>query len=411
MALDPSIFTTLGIYNGPWLRQVTNPLLGNGTAGNDDILITNPVAGLVVNGDAGNDRITVQGGSSSLITTVNGGDGSDQLYGGTGINVLSGGAGNDYIDAGLGTDDVLSGGAGIDTLSFQSLKGSPVIIDMSHPNALGDLNVMVINGQGQRVSNGDVVSNDFENLVGTNFNDTLTGNAGDNVIYGMDGDDIIYGGGGNDTLVAGNGGGGLFGGDGNDDLVLGHLTPPTTNTSLVIDGGTGTNTLDLSGFENVNVDLATGHGQVGDIPDPTLMSISNVQNVIGSVYADVIQGDANNNVITGGGSFDDLTGGGGADTFKYNAISDSNYQTGTDTIEDFSEAQGDKIDLSAIDANANVAGDQAFTFIGTAAFDGRPGELRDNGQFLEGETTGGTTANFAIEFANGAPHNARDFIL
>jgi hypothetical protein len=31
-------------------------------------------------------------------------------------------------------------------------------------------------------------------------------------------------------------------------------------------------------------------------------------------------------------------------------------------------SSGDKIDLSTIDADTGVAGDQAFTYIGTAAF-------------------------------------------
>jgi len=47
MALDHSIFTQLGIYDGPWNPPVNNPRLGNGTAGNDDIKITNLVAGLL----------------------------------------------------------------------------------------------------------------------------------------------------------------------------------------------------------------------------------------------------------------------------------------------------------------------------------------------------------------------------
>ncbi len=41
-----------------------------------------------------------------------------------------------------------------------------------------------------------------------------------------------------------------------------------------------------------------------------------------------------------------------------------------DTIWDFSHAQGDRIDLSAIDANSSVGGNQAFTFIGAANFTG-----------------------------------------
>ncbi len=47
-----------------------------------------------------------------------------------------------------------------------------------------------------------------------------------------------------------------------------------------------------------------------------------------------------------------------------------------DLITDFSHAQGDRIDLSAIDANTGVAGNQAFSFIGTGLYTGVAGQLR-----------------------------------
>ena len=47
-----------------------------------------------------------------------------------------------------------------------------------------------------------------------------------------------------------------------------------------------------------------------------------------------------------------------------------------DVVADFNRAEGDRIDLSAIDADVYAAGNQAFTFIGTAAFSGTPGEIR-----------------------------------
>ncbi|HTV66966.1 MAG TPA: M10 family metallopeptidase C-terminal domain-containing protein, partial [Rhizobiaceae bacterium] len=80
--------------------------------------------------------------------------------------------------------------------------------------------------------------------------------------------------------------------------------------------------------------------------------------------------------LTGGLGIDKLTGGTGADRFIFNAVTESRSSSGRDTIEDFSRAQGDKIQLTAIDANTKLAGNQAFTFIGTAAFSGKAGELR-----------------------------------
>ena len=47
-----------------------------------------------------------------------------------------------------------------------------------------------------------------------------------------------------------------------------------------------------------------------------------------------------------------------------------------DRITDFSHAQADRIDLSAIDASTGAAGDQAFSFIGAGLYTGVAGQLR-----------------------------------
>ena len=74
-------------------------------------------------------------------------------------------------------------------------------------------------------------------------------------------------------------------------------------------------------------------------------------------------------MLNGGAGADVLTGGAGADVFRFSALTDSTVAVGgRDTIRDF--VSGDKIDLHLIDANASLAGDQAFGFIGTNAFSG-----------------------------------------
>ena len=72
--------------------------------------------------------------------------------------------------------------------------------------------------------------------------------------------------------------------------------------------------------------------------------------LIGNGGNDVLIGGNGNDVLVGGSDHDVLTGGGGADTFKYVSLADSptSAATATDTITDFSKAQGDKIDLSGI---------------------------------------------------------------
>jgi hypothetical protein len=71
-----------------------------------------------------------------------------------------------------------------------------------------------------------------------------------------------------------------------------------------------------------------------------------------------------------------LAGNGGADRFVWNFAEETGITIPTmDVISDFNFAEGDRIDLSAVDANTYAAGNQAFTFIGQAAFTGTPGEI------------------------------------
>jgi Ca2+-binding RTX toxin-like protein len=91
---------------------------------------------------------------------------------------------------------------------------------------------------------------------------------------------------------------------------------------------------------------------------------------------DTLSGGDGNDLLVGGMGHDTLAGGLGRDTFAYSKIAES--MPGaiySDFIQDFIPGT-DKIDLSAIDANPVVAGNQAFSFIGTGAFSGLVGELR-----------------------------------
>ena len=89
--------------------------------------------------------------------------------------------------------------------------------------------------------------------------------------------------------------------------------------------------------------------------------------------------------------------------------------TGRDTIFDFSGIGGDRLDLSAIDAKSSVSGDQAFTFIGTAAFSGKAGELNYSKQasdtYIYGDTNGDKKADFAIHLDDAVLLSKGYFIL
>ena len=131
----------------------------------------------------------------------------------------------------------------------------------------------------------------------------------------------------------------------------------------------------------------------------------------GGTGNDTLRGEAGNDVVVGGAGKDVLCGGGGADTFLFCALSDSAPGSGADVISDFSAPELDKINLAAIDANAALAGDQAFSFIGSDAFHGVAGELRFASGAVEADVNGDGTADFSLTIANLSALAAGDFIL
>jgi hypothetical protein len=115
---------------------------------------------------------------------------------------------------------------------------------------------------------GDALSN-FEGVIGSSFNDTLTGNASDNTLIGGDGVDTLSGGGGNDWLDYGAGDDRfnwetgtagnltLLGGDGSDtlDLGVGWRSGPVDNDTINglpwINYQRGAETIYTQGWENI----------------------------------------------------------------------------------------------------------------------------------------------------------------
>jgi serralysin len=168
-------------------------------------------------------------------------------------------------------------------------------------------------------------------IIGTPFNDFLAGTALADDMFGLAGSDVLRGGAGNDYLDGGAGNDSLYGGSGND----------------MLKGGGG---------------------------------------------ADLVSGNDGKDVLIGGSGGDVLFGGTGADSFKYMSITESTLLN-PDTLADFSSADGDKIDLSAIDADMLTAANDPFSYIGPAGFSGVAGELHFVGGFLEGDGV----ADFRIE--------------
>ena len=145
----------------------------------------------------------------------------------------------------------------------------------------------------------------------------------------------------------------------------------------------------------------TGNGMdnviIGNVAANTLM---------GAGGADALNGGGGNDRLGGGAGRDTLTGGAGADTFDFNAVTDSGATRVTwDVIKDFVNGQ-DKIDVSAIDANSLVAGNQSFMYAGSGEWGvGEAGagvlrfEVLAGGLVLYGNTDADGAAEFSIFLA------------
>jgi Ca2+-binding RTX toxin-like protein len=395
-----------------------------------------------------------QGDTLTGIENITGSSLADKLTGDGNANVLLGGEGNDVLHGGAGAD-TLDGGSGSDFANYQGSAAGVNVDLLNHTasggDAQGDILLNIENLYGS--SNDDHLSGDNnaniiggelgdDVLVGNGGNDTLTGEGGNDNLDGGDGADRLVGGDGNDTIHGGNDNDSIDAGTGNDivfgdagsDVIVGgtgddQLSGGDGNDLIIggagadaIDGGAGTDTASYAGSTaGVTVSLATGIGTGGDAEGDTLTGI---ENLYGSEQGDHLTGDAGNNILAGLGGDDVLTGGAGADvlkggagndTFVYTSIADSTVAaSGKDLITDFTT--GDKIDLSAIDADGNdTNGDTAFSF-GTGGFTGHAGEVRivdfHNGvQGVYLDTNGDRIPDSIINVIADHALTAADFVL
>jgi Ca2+-binding RTX toxin-like protein len=267
----------------------------------------------------------------------------------------------------------------------------------------------------------------IENLVLTGTGDTkatgndlanvLTGNDGNNILNGAAGADTLQGGGGDDTYVVDNAG----------DVVIenGHAGTDTVKASISYTLGANIENLvltrsdDIDGIGNAADNKLTGNSGdntlAGAKGNDTLNGGGGADTLVGGSGKDVLSGGGGKDVLTGSAGIDTLHGGTGADTFVF-ATGDTAAKEGkADVISDFKARQGDQIDLHLIDAKEAKNGDQAFHFIGTAAFSGTAGELRyektAHDTFIYGDTDGDHKADFAIHLEGATKLDADIFIL
>lgn len=193
---------------------------------------------------------------------------------------------------------------------------------------------------------------------------------------------------------------------------------------LIWDGGGDDTITAKAAVQSVTIDLNDGSWNHAGALAGSLLSAGQVylgnftemENVIGSDFADTLTGNELANDMTGGGGADTLSGGKGKDTFVFLALSDSTSKAdGQDTIEDFLRKQKDVIDLSAIDANADKKNDQAFVLHEGTKFSGKNGDLifSDKGAdtLLRADVDGDRKADFAILVEGHINFADRDFAL
>ena len=160
---------------------------------------------------------------------------------------------------------------------------------------------------------------------------------------------------------------------------------------------------------------------------------TNGVNGTGNELNNVINGNVGTNILSGMAGDDVIYGGAGADTIIGGAGQDQLYgQTGpdifvfddgdfggvtaatADRIADFNQVQGDRIDLSLVDAIVG-GGDDGFTFIGKRAFTNTAGELRyvnsTTHTTIMGDTDGDGVADFWIRLNGVHTMALGDFML
>ena len=308
---------------------------------------------------------------------LDGGRSMDNLYGGAGDDDLDGGEDDDTLEGGYGAD-VLTGGDGMDTASYSmSMMGVTVrlhsgqakggdaegdvwggsgtveyldgdeemaeatvadieyLTGSAHDDILaGDLRDNTIKGGGgndtiyggPNPADADTESNALltnkDMLHGGGGNDRIFGGVGDDTLYGNAGDDMLHGGSGNDTYYGG-AGNDLIYADAMDLTINGWVeAPPVVNGDAQTEAAGDPMTADTVSYARLEDGVTRALNNPGAATPTEGVTITNVENIIGSQGDDVLTGSNQANVIEGGEGGDNLTGGDGEDTVSYESSDD-----------------------------------------------------------------------------------------
>jgi serralysin len=420
---------------------------------------------VIENATSGGGNDTLRGNSANNYLDARGGNdtiwlmegGNDQALGGLGDDVFLLGAAMtsaDMVDGGTGSDQIIlqgnyngptaitfgSGVVGLETLTV--LPGNDTRYDdpgggsYDYNVTTVDANVaaglrMLVDGSRLRAGedftfNGAAETNGSFHVLGGAGVDRLTGGANNDVFRFGAGQfgagDKVTGGAGIDQLVL----------RGNHTITFGATQMSGMEKMLLESSG-----IDASGTGprysyNLVMNDANVPGGIQMLVDASALKVTERLTfngaaetngsfeVLGGQIGDVIIGSQRADILQGNNGGDTMTGGGGADVFRYMSRADSRTGTGIDQILDFTPGS-DKIDLAAIDANSWVVGDQAWHWIGAAAFSGAgaagAGELRavfaGGSWTVEGDFSGDGVADLTINLTTvgAAPLTQADFVL
>ncbi|MBB4187358.1 Ca2+-binding RTX toxin-like protein [Sinorhizobium terangae] len=290
---------------------------------------------LFQNAATGFDRFGLEGWLLNNADTVHGSAGNDSIQGRGGNDVLNGNGGDDFVSGGDG-DDTYNGGAGFDILSFDDAYFTPSAFRGVNLNASTGT-VIDPYGFSETFSN-------FEEFRGTQFADTFVGSASGEDFMGLGGRDTINGGGGIDTVRY-------------------HRD------------------VNRGGDFGVNVNLTTGVAKDGFGAQDTLTSIENVR---GTDFADTIVGNAVSNFLRGHGGNDSLNGAGGADQMRGGQGNDTYFVDNTGDVIDENGDNGSgtdtvrsSISFSLSSAPVVFGGVEHLALLGTANINGAGNTLNN----------------------------------
>lgn len=126
----------------------------------------------------------------------------------------------------------------------------------------------------------------------------------------------------------------------------------------------------------------------------------------GNEGQDVLNGGTGADTLSGGAGSDVLIGGANSDTFVFENASSSAPEGGIDLVSDFSQLEGDIIDLSGM---------SGLNFIGTDGFSGTAGELRfefsSDQTFVLADRDGDGLADFEVHLTGNIALTTGDFLV